>query len=177
MEKIHSHYDNLKVARNAPVEVVRAAYKALSQRYHPDKNPDQKNAARVMALLNSAYDVLSDPRKRKDHDDWIAAAEAEQQAQERQRRRASAQQRASQQHAPPVVLPVRRGGRWSRLAHSTPLWCALALGFGIAIGIGLGWFGPALLPRAAPAWLLPTTVAAPDCAPPSSPQSRPADGK
>ena len=137
-----------------------------------------------MALLNSAYDVLSDPRKRKEHDDWIAAAEAEQQAQDRQRRRASAQQRASQQHAPPVVVvPVRGVGRWSRLVlgiqqYSTPPWCALALCCGIAIGIGLGWFGPALLPKAAPAWLLPATVvAAPDCAPPPSPQSRPADGK
>ena len=36
---MHTHYDNLKVTRGAPAEVIRAAYKALSQRYHPDKNP------------------------------------------------------------------------------------------------------------------------------------------
>ena len=140
MEKIHSHYDNLKIARNAPVEVVRAAYKALSQRYHPDKNPDQKNGARVMALLNSAYDVLSDPAKRQDHDDWIAAAEAELKAQQQLRRR------ASQQHAPPVVLPQRRAGRWARWLHSTPCWCALALAAGIGIGIAIGWPGGAARP-------------------------------
>ncbi|MFD2273905.1 J domain-containing protein [Undibacterium arcticum] len=135
---MHSHYDNLKVARNAPVEVVRAAYKALSQRYHPDKNPDQKHAAHVMALLNNAYEVLSDPGKRQEHDDWIATAEAELQAQERLRRR------VGQHHAPPLVLPVRRDGSWSRLVHDRPWWCAPALCLGI--GIGLGWLGSALLP-------------------------------
>ncbi|MCS6804710.1 MAG: DnaJ domain-containing protein, partial [Blastocatellia bacterium] len=39
MPKLHTHYDNLKVARNAPPEVIRAAYKTLSQRFHPDRNP------------------------------------------------------------------------------------------------------------------------------------------
>jgi DnaJ-class molecular chaperone len=37
---IHSHYDSLKVARNAPPEVIRAAYKALSHKWHPDRNGD-----------------------------------------------------------------------------------------------------------------------------------------
>ncbi|HEU4844561.1 MAG TPA: J domain-containing protein, partial [Burkholderiaceae bacterium] len=55
MAKIHTHYDNLKVARKAPQEVIRAAYKALSQKYHPDKNPGDEKAARIMAILNSAY--------------------------------------------------------------------------------------------------------------------------
>ena len=38
MTKVRTHYDNLKVARNAPPEVIRAAYKALAQKYHPDRN-------------------------------------------------------------------------------------------------------------------------------------------
>ena len=49
MAKIHTHYDNLKVSRGAPQEVIRAAYKALSQKYHPDKNPGEEKAARIMA--------------------------------------------------------------------------------------------------------------------------------
>ncbi|MES2125890.1 MAG: J domain-containing protein [Pseudomonadota bacterium] len=77
MAKIHTHYDNLKVARLAPQEVIRAAYKALSQKYHPDKNPGDDKAARIMAILNSAYGTLSDPVRRKEHDDWIAAEEWE----------------------------------------------------------------------------------------------------
>lgn len=77
MAKIHTHYDNLKVARMAPQEVIRAAYKALSQKYHPDKNPGDEKAARIMAILNSAYNTLSDPVRRKEHDEWIAAEEWE----------------------------------------------------------------------------------------------------
>jgi curved DNA-binding protein CbpA len=77
MGKIHTHYDNLKVSRMAPQEVIRAAYKALSQKYHPDKNPGDEKAARIMAILNSAYGTLSDVQRRKEHDEWIAAEEWE----------------------------------------------------------------------------------------------------
>ncbi|RJG09338.1 J domain-containing protein [Massilia cavernae] len=77
MAKIHTHYDNLKVARGAPQEVIRAAYKALSQKYHPDKNPGDEKAARIMAIVNSAYNILSDPVRRAEHDEWIAAEEWE----------------------------------------------------------------------------------------------------
>src|SRR4051812_2002448 len=77
MAKIHTHYDNLKVARHAPQEVIRAAYKALSQKYHPDKNPGDEKAARIMAIVNTAYNALSDPVRRREHDEWIAAEEWE----------------------------------------------------------------------------------------------------
>jgi DnaJ-class molecular chaperone len=76
MPRIHTHYDNLKVARNAPPEVIRAAYKTLSQKFHPDRNPDKPNATRTFQLISLAYEVLSDPVKRRAHDDWIAAEEA-----------------------------------------------------------------------------------------------------
>jgi hypothetical protein len=65
------------VARGAPQEVIRAAYKALSQKYHPDKNPGDEKAARIMAIINSAYNTLSDPVRRREHDEWIAAEEWE----------------------------------------------------------------------------------------------------
>jgi hypothetical protein len=77
MAKIHTHYDNLKVSRHAPQEVIRAAYKALSQKYHPDKNQGDERAARIMAIVNTAYNILSDPVRRKEHDDWIASEEWE----------------------------------------------------------------------------------------------------
>lgn len=72
---IHSHYENLKVSRNAPAEVIRAAYKALSQRYHPDRNPGDSEAARIMTLLNQAYETLSDPAKRREFDAWLQEEE------------------------------------------------------------------------------------------------------
>ncbi len=75
MSSIKTHYDNLKVARNAPPEVIRSAYKALSSKYHPDKNPGNPKAERIMKLVNRAYEVLSDPGKRRQHDIWIERIE------------------------------------------------------------------------------------------------------
>jgi hypothetical protein len=72
---IHTHYDNLKVTRNAPPEVIRAAYKTLTQKYHPDRHPGSADAERVMALINVSYQVLSDPVQRAAHDRWIAQQE------------------------------------------------------------------------------------------------------
>lgn len=76
MQDSYTHYDNLKVARNAPPEVIRAAYKILSQKYHPDRNPENPNAEKVMAIINASYEVLSNPTKRAEHDKWIAEKES-----------------------------------------------------------------------------------------------------
>ena len=76
MKKVHTHYDNLKVARNAPFEVIRAAYKSLSQLHHPDRNKDNPEANRIMRIINASYEVLSDPIRRKEHDEWIKKQES-----------------------------------------------------------------------------------------------------
>ncbi len=72
-----THYDTLKVSRDAPIEVIRAAYRVLSQKYHPDRQPADSAAADTMGLLNKAYEVLSDPERRHAHDAWIRQIEAE----------------------------------------------------------------------------------------------------
>lgn len=76
MPKVHSHYENLKVARDASADDIRAAYRVLTRKHHPDRNPDNADAQRVMSVVNVAYGVLSDPVKRSEHDGWIARAEA-----------------------------------------------------------------------------------------------------
>jgi curved DNA-binding protein CbpA len=68
-----NHFDTLKLARDAPTEVVRAAYKALSQRYHPDRNAAPE-AAEIMCSLNLAYSILSDPLKRQEYEYELALA-------------------------------------------------------------------------------------------------------
>src|SRR5471032_1367634 len=141
MGKIHTHYDNLKVARLAPQEVIRAAYKALSQKYHPDKNPGDEKAARIMAILNSAYGILSDPQRRREHDEWIAAEEWEiawLESTHGEDNRA----RDGQAEAPaPAAAPRYRAARdlrwWSALA--------LATAAGVAVGV-LAMGQPRLLP-------------------------------
>lgn len=71
-----THYDTLKVSRDAPIEVIRAAYRVLSQKCHPDRHPADPAAADAMGLLNKAYEVLSDPDRRRTHDAWIRQIEA-----------------------------------------------------------------------------------------------------
>jgi curved DNA-binding protein CbpA len=74
MSRIHTHYDNLKVARDAPPEFIHAAYKTLAQKYHPDKNSGKTEATKIMSIINASYEVLIDPEKRHQHDAWIIVA-------------------------------------------------------------------------------------------------------
>ena len=69
-----TYYDVLRVERHASPERVRAAYRRLAQKYHPDKMPGNANASRAMAAINAAYEVLSDPQRRAEHDLWIERA-------------------------------------------------------------------------------------------------------
>jgi hypothetical protein len=75
MGQLRSHYDNLKVARDAPPEVIEAAYRSLAQKYHPERNPTPE-AARVLALISHAYSVLANQKLRREHDEWIRQSEA-----------------------------------------------------------------------------------------------------
>jgi DnaJ-class molecular chaperone len=71
-------YDTLQVSRHALPWVIRAAYKALSQKHHPDKHPDDlETAHKNMKRLNEAYDVLSDPVRKAAYDEHVAALIAE----------------------------------------------------------------------------------------------------
>lgn len=72
----HTHYDTLQVERGASGERVRTAYRRLAQKFHPDKHAGRSAAAAVMAQLNQAYEVLSDPRQRSAYDEWLAVEEA-----------------------------------------------------------------------------------------------------
>ena len=62
-------YATLGVHPNAEDVVIRAAFKALAQRYHPDRFSGSKNEAhRRMSDLTSAYEVLADPVRRRKYD-------------------------------------------------------------------------------------------------------------
>jgi hypothetical protein len=62
------YYDVLQVSQNADEEVIRAAYRLLATRLHPDRMPGDPNAAEQMKLVNEAYEVLSDRRNRQEYD-------------------------------------------------------------------------------------------------------------
>lgn len=68
-----THYEILEVAPNAGSEVIRAAYKTLVQKYHPDRNPGNEEFASRTQKISSAYSVLSDEVKRAEYDRFLAA--------------------------------------------------------------------------------------------------------
>ncbi len=71
-----NHYERLKVSRDAPPEVIRAAYRALATRLHPDRQGADMAAQHAMheqmVALNAAYEVLIDPKLRHDYDATLA---------------------------------------------------------------------------------------------------------
>jgi curved DNA-binding protein CbpA len=67
MQKEKNYYQVLQVDPNADPDVISAAYKRLSVKYHPDKNP-AGDANERMQELNEAYQVLMDPARRRWYD-------------------------------------------------------------------------------------------------------------
>src|SRR5512145_1950452 len=58
------YYKILGVARNATEAEIKSAFRKLALQYHPDRNPNNKQAEEKFKEINEAYEVLSDPQKR-----------------------------------------------------------------------------------------------------------------
>lgn len=62
------YYAILGVERTADAETIKRAYRRLALQYHPDKNPNNAEAEERFKEISEAYDVLSDPEKRRSYD-------------------------------------------------------------------------------------------------------------
>ena len=97
------YYQILGIDKTATSKDIKNAYRKLARKYHPDLNPNDKDAKKNFQQINEANEVLSDPEKRKKYDqygkDWKHAEQFEQ---------AEQQQRQSSP----------RGGRGSSETHS-----------------------------------------------------------
>ena len=67
-------YEVLGVEKSATEAEIKSAYRKLAKKYHPDMNPDNKEAEEKFKEVNDAYAILSDPEKRKKFDTYGTAA-------------------------------------------------------------------------------------------------------
>src|ERR1041384_3046691 len=63
-------YETLGVAKNASQDEIKKAYRKLARQYHPDRNPGDAAAEAKFKEVQTAYDVLSEPEKRKQYDSF-----------------------------------------------------------------------------------------------------------
>jgi curved DNA-binding protein CbpA len=146
--KMETLYDILEVSPNASPETVRAAYKSLAQRYHPDRNQDPAATNRTQRI-NVAYSVLSDPAQRQFYDQQVKGNQEE-----------AVDDPNATAHAanepppapPPSASPAASSDRkpvhpWRRLFAPNVDYCcgAMLFSFGIGFSAGLELFSPRAL--------------------------------
>src|SRR5512143_1689593 len=68
------YYDVLGVKKGASESEIKKAFRKLARKYHPDVNPGDKTSEQKFKELNEAYEVISDPKKRQQYDQFGHAA-------------------------------------------------------------------------------------------------------
>lgn len=138
-----NHYEALEVSPNASPEVLRAAYKSLIQRYHPDRNPGDALAAARSQRVVQAYQVLSDAAQRAAYDHEL-------------KRQAPLGEPAAARRAAPRETPTAATPRATRRPHWL-LWPVTGL-----LVLALWYFWSAFDRPAVPQPKASTPASAPD---------------
>ena len=68
MAEKRDYYEVLGLQKGASAEEIKKAFRKMAMKYHPDRNPDDKDAEEKFKEVNEAYAVLSDPEKKEKYD-------------------------------------------------------------------------------------------------------------
>lgn len=88
-----TYYTVLGVSPSANDDAIKKAYRALAKKYHPDLNPGNEEAERRFKEIGEAYETLSDPARRKEYDQLLAAQARQANAGQKRQRAATAEPR------------------------------------------------------------------------------------
>ena len=143
-----THYDTLEVAPQASPETIRAAYRSLMQRFHPDKHPGDPSMQARTARLTQAFKVLSDPQRRAAYDESIAASPVRPATDDERadyvRTTAGAAAKAMALRRAARAIPAGGDGE---AAWSHRVWWALSLAAVVMVGIWWGKTSARQVPR------------------------------
>ena len=70
MAEKRDYYEVLGVSKGASDDEIKKAFRKMSKKYHPDLNPNNKEAEKKFKEVNEAYQVLSDPEKKSKYDQF-----------------------------------------------------------------------------------------------------------
>ena len=70
MAEKRDYYEVIGVPKTASEDEIKKAYRKLAKKYHPDLNPNNKEAEAKFKEVNDAYEVLSDPEKKAKYDQF-----------------------------------------------------------------------------------------------------------
>jgi curved DNA-binding protein len=68
--KFRDYYETLGVSKSSTPDDIKSAFRKLARKHHPDLAKDKKAAEEKFKEINEAYEVLSDPEKRKKYDEY-----------------------------------------------------------------------------------------------------------
>lgn len=120
------YYKILGISKTATEKEIKSAFRKLARKYHPDLNPDDKEAEKKFKEINEANEVLSNPENRKKYDkygkDWKHGEEYEKakQQQQQQYQRQSSQQSYSDEDYSDFFESMFGGGRFSQGQRRSP---------------------------------------------------------
>ena len=148
-----THYEILGVKQTAHLEEIKRAFRRRALRVHPDRNPGDYRAAAKFNRVNEAYEVLSDPDRRRAYD--IALENSEAAERERSERAAADARRRRLVRAAAAIgipsaiwAPVGAGVSQGTTADwvFAAVWIALVVGalIGVAATVAEGGAGPLL---------------------------------